>query len=271
MARNIKVGLDYFPFDVDFFQDLKIRKLVKYQGGKAVTVYALLLCNIYKEGYYMRWDEELPFIISEQSGYDEAYIGEVIKCCMNIGLLNKDLYEKEGILTSKGIQERYTKISSLCNRKGKVSEFNLISFQEKAISFQEKGINSEKSTQSKVKERKEKKEVEEKKDFSSSPLPTMNDILEDFFEKHQIHVDQLMLEKEKFLELGLKVLAQWELSGWKRSYINPGAGEFSALKFIRWIKTEKQYQNETAYSDRFQKRRGVDTTARSAEDYTGTL
>ena len=86
MGRNKKIGLDYFPFDIDFFQDLRIRKLIKYQGGKAVTVYALLLCNIYKQGYYMRWDEELPFFVSEQTGFEEAYIREVIKCCLVIGL-----------------------------------------------------------------------------------------------------------------------------------------------------------------------------------------
>ena len=93
MARTIKRGLDYFPFDVDFFQDIRIRKLIKYQGGKAVTVYALLLCTIYKNGYYAEWDKELPFIISEQSGYTEAYIQEVIDCCLNIGLLSKELFE----------------------------------------------------------------------------------------------------------------------------------------------------------------------------------
>ena len=31
MGRNVKKGLDYFHFDVDFFQDIKIRKLIKYQ------------------------------------------------------------------------------------------------------------------------------------------------------------------------------------------------------------------------------------------------
>ena len=69
MARTFKKGLDYFPLDIDIFNDLKIRKLIKYQGGKAITVYALLLCNIYKSGYYMKWDKELPFICSELTGY----------------------------------------------------------------------------------------------------------------------------------------------------------------------------------------------------------
>ena len=172
MGRNRKTGLDYFPFDVDTFQDIKIRKLIKYQSGKAVTVYALLLCLIYKGGYYMRWDEELPFIISEQTGFEEAYIQEVIKSCMVLGLFSKELFEKEHVLTSKGIQERYRDICKQINRKFDFVEFSLISSEEKPISSEEmpvsseeKRINSEKSTQKK-RERKEKEK--EKKDINLS-------------------------------------------------------------------------------------------------------
>lgn len=162
MGRNKKVGLDYFPMDVDFFQDIRIRKLIKYQGGKAVTVYALLLCTIYKQGYYMRWDEELPFIISEQTGFEEAYIQEVFKCCLMVGLFSKKLYDSNKILTSKGIQERYQMIGDLCRRRVDISsEFMLISSEEIPItseeipfSSEEKPINSAKSTQSKRNENK---------------------------------------------------------------------------------------------------------------------
>lgn len=156
MGRNVKKGLNYFPFDVDFFSDIKIRKLIKYQGGKAVTVYALLLCNIYKQGYYMRWDEELPFIVSEQTGFEEAYIQEVIKCCLVVGLFSKELYDKEKVFTSAGIQERYKRICDDCRRKCEFSEFILVSSEDKRISSEEMPINSAKSTQSKPKERKEK-------------------------------------------------------------------------------------------------------------------
>lgn len=169
MGRNKKIGLDYFPFDIDFFQDIKIRKLIKYQGGKAVTVYALLLCNIYKEGYYMKWDEELPFIVSEQTGFEEAYIQEVIKCCLVVGLLSKELFEKEKILSSKGIQERYKKICSDCRRICEFSEYILISSEEKNIPSEEKSVNSAKSTQIKEKESKGKNN-KEKDNKLSSPL-----------------------------------------------------------------------------------------------------
>ena len=34
MGRNRKMGLDYFPFDIDTFQDIRIRKLIKYLALK---------------------------------------------------------------------------------------------------------------------------------------------------------------------------------------------------------------------------------------------
>ncbi len=170
MARKPKKGLSYFPMDIDIFQDIKIRKLIKYQGGKAISVYAYLLCSIYKDGYYMRWDNELPFVVSEVTGYDEAYIHEVIKSCLNIGLFSKELFEKEKILTSKGIQERFVLVMKSLNRVSEISEFNLISSEETPISSQEMLITSPKTpvssefgTQRKEKERKEKEITSEDK------------------------------------------------------------------------------------------------------------
>lgn len=174
MARPNKEGLDYFPFDTNLFQDIRIRKLIKYQSGKAVTVYALLLCIIYKDGYYMRWDKELPFIISEQTGFEEAYVLEVINSCLKLGLFSNELYTSDGILTSRGIQERYKKICDLCRRKSEISEFSLISSEEIGISSEEKPINSAKSTQSKSKVKKKKEllssESNKKNEPKGSPL-----------------------------------------------------------------------------------------------------
>ena len=38
MARPPKMGLDYFPLDVNFLNDLKIKKLVRSFGASAVAV-----------------------------------------------------------------------------------------------------------------------------------------------------------------------------------------------------------------------------------------
>lgn len=146
MGQNKRRGLDFYLLDVDMFQDLRIRKLIKYQGGKAVTVYTLLLCLIYKGGYYTRWDKELPFIISEQTGFEEVYISEVIKSCLSLGLFSCELYRSHGILTSKSIQIRYMEICELCRRKSEIDEFSLV-FEEKnkSQSKEEEPVSSEKN------------------------------------------------------------------------------------------------------------------------------
>lgn len=130
MARTSKKGLEYFPMDIDIFSDLKIRKLIKYQGGKAISIYALLLCSIYKNGYYIEWDEELPFICSELTGFDEVYVSEVIKTCLSLGLFSKELFDAEGVLTSKGIQERYSRICIQCRRVCNITDYSLLTQQQ---------------------------------------------------------------------------------------------------------------------------------------------
>lgn len=177
-GRPNKKGLEFFSLEVNFISDIKIRKLIKYQSGGAVTVYVHLLCNIYENGYYIVWDNELPFIISESTGFDEAYISEVIKCCMNVGLIDKNMFENHKILTSIGIQIRYNEICKRANRTSRVEEFSLLNtkeekvinseqkalpYEENAICYNENAINSELTTQSKVKERKvkERKEIQQ--------------------------------------------------------------------------------------------------------------
>ena len=143
MARPKKVGLEYFPFDVDFFHDIKIRKLIKFQGGKAISVYALLLCIIYKQGYYMRWDKELPFIVSELTGFEEVYIQEVIKNCLSLGLFDLRMFENHKVLTSKGIQERYIEICQRVKRKVVIDEFTCVSSEETPVYSEETPVYSE--------------------------------------------------------------------------------------------------------------------------------
>ena len=165
MARPRKQGLDYFPFDVDFFSDIKVRKLMRNNGGgKAVIVYTLLLCSIYRNGYYMLWDEELPFMLSETSGFEEGYVREVIAYCVSVGLFDRDLFKTHRVLTSHGIQLRYKLICEQSRRACKITDYSLVSSEETTVS-------SEFSTQSKVNERKVK-ENKEKISLSDS-LPSV--------------------------------------------------------------------------------------------------
>jgi len=196
MARPKKKGLEYFTNDVNFYQDIKIRKLIRHKGIQAVSVYHILLCQIYCNGYYIKWDEDLPFILSEVSGLEEDKIIEAVTYCLEIGLLDSTLYESEKVLSSRSIQERYIEISVAAKRKlddnlpyllvdipGKQvkvqktdvsSELNLFSSEETQVISEVTPINSEESTQSKVKESKEDIESSLHSDSPSSDMQTTN-------------------------------------------------------------------------------------------------
>lgn len=144
MARTINRGFEYFPMDVDIFSDMKIRKLIKYHGGQALSIYALLLCKIYKNGYYIEWDDEYPFLCAEITGYSEDYIVEVIERCLAIGLFSKDMFDKERVLTSKGVQLRYSRICSQCRRICNISEYNLLGEKQQSQDDNRKVTKSKK-------------------------------------------------------------------------------------------------------------------------------
>lgn len=146
MAR-LKKGLDYFHFDVDFFDDIKIRKLIRYHGCQSVVVYQLILTRIYKEGYYLLWDEDIAFIISEISHLQDDTVKEVIQYCVDIGLFNKTLYEKDNVLTSPGIQHRFFDFCVIAKRKiDALCPYLLIDLSQKALKYSKIRNNTEQST-----------------------------------------------------------------------------------------------------------------------------
>lgn len=60
MARQKQDGLKYFSFDTDFFYaDKRISKLHKRFGNNGIVFYIYLLTEIYRNGYYSRWTEDL--------------------------------------------------------------------------------------------------------------------------------------------------------------------------------------------------------------------
>ena len=196
MARPKKQGLDYFQKNVDFYQDIKIRKLIRHKGIQAVSVYDILLCQIYRVGYYISWDDDLPFIISEISDLKEDNILDIINYALSIGLFDQTMYDEHQVLTSHGIQERFFDFCSVAKRKvsvdlpyllvdlsGKIvssekqniiTEETIVFPEETTDTSEETGENSAKSTQSKVKESKEDIESSLHSDSPSSEEQTTN-------------------------------------------------------------------------------------------------
>jgi hypothetical protein len=108
MARPLKQGLDYFSFDVDFFDNKKVRRIIRACGPNSGTILICLLCNIYRhKGYYILWNEDLPFDIADVVGVSEGAVSEVIKKSIQANFFDQELYDKYQILTSEEIQNRF--------------------------------------------------------------------------------------------------------------------------------------------------------------------
>lgn len=120
------MDIDYYPIEISIFQDAKVQKLIQYQGAKAATVYVYLLCEIYRNGYYISWNKTTVQLVMQALNLDVAFVKEAVICCAKVGLFNSEYLYKEKILTSKGIQKRYLRISKLCNNSTTIEDYSCI-------------------------------------------------------------------------------------------------------------------------------------------------
>lgn len=168
MARQIKQGIDYYPMDVNFLNDIKVRKVLRGCGAQSMAVILYLLGNIYRdEGYYMRWDdEEDPFLVSDVVGVSEGAVRETIKKSLQVEFFDSKLFEKESILTSKGIQQRFMEATVrrisvnikaaywLLDKTGANMVVEKINVYRNSINVDNNSKNVDDNQQSKVKESK---------------------------------------------------------------------------------------------------------------------
>lgn len=133
MARPVKEGLTYFPFDVDFFSDKKIRILKSRYGADGITLYMYLLCEIYKSnGYYLETDDDFYYIISDDLNMSYEKIRQIMNFLLERSLFNDTLFKSDKVLTSIGIQKRYQEAvkSRALKRAIEITEFWLLEKNE---------------------------------------------------------------------------------------------------------------------------------------------
>lgn len=168
MARPTAKGVEYFPLNVNFINDLKVRKLLLSCGAEAVAVLIYLLSTIYKdEGYYVEIHEDEIDLIALDVNVTPEFVLEVINKACEVRFFDVNLYNNFNILTSKGIQERYLKITERRKNSVVITQFNLINVDNNSVNVDNNSINVDnnsinvyKSTQSKVKKRKVQKSTE---------------------------------------------------------------------------------------------------------------
>ena len=107
MPRPQQKGLNYFPLDVDFLSDRKIKILKSRYGADGITLYIYLLCEIYRNGYYLKVDDDFYFLISDDLGMERNKVQQVLKFLLERSLFDNTLFQSDTVLTSAGIQRRF--------------------------------------------------------------------------------------------------------------------------------------------------------------------
>lgn len=159
MARPTKQGLDYFPLDVGFLQNVKVRRIMRACGIQSISVLISLLANTYRdEGYFLRWDNDMPFLIADELGVSEGAVTAVVDKATQVGFFNANMYEKYGVLTSDGIQKRFFEATARRTSVRYDARFLLINVSDykNVVNVYKNSINDDDNPQSKVKESKVK-------------------------------------------------------------------------------------------------------------------
>lgn len=239
MARPIKKGIDYFPLDVNFLSDIKVRKVMRAYGTKAIAILVSLLSSIYREeGYYVVWDDDLAFLVADELGISEGIVSDVISKATEVGIFEKQMAEKFKILTSKGIQERYKKAAYQKKNNEISKQYDLLSKScDKPLNGENtsdgNSVNHAESTQSKEKESKEKKS---NNNMSKQKLERDFDLLWNLYPRKEgkqkaftayKRVVKKGITNKKIQDGILAYTKQIEIKGTPREYIKQGSTFFN--------------------------------------------
>lgn len=150
MARPNKIGLDYFPLDVDIFEDEKISAISGEFGIKGEITVIKLLCAIYRNGYFILWNDLLKFkLLRNLPGISSELIESIVNRLVLWEFFDKALFDSVKVLTSKGIQRRYFEAAKRRKSEGELP-YLLINVCNNPVSDD---INANKNTTKKRKEK----------------------------------------------------------------------------------------------------------------------
>lgn len=116
MAIECK-GLSYFSVDVNFFESEKMLVIICDHGYEAVAVTLKLFAQIYKSGFFIKWNNKVSKLLSAaiHSNFTSNRLNQLVLSLVEEGVFDKELFDKYQILTSKEIQICY--LSAISKRK----------------------------------------------------------------------------------------------------------------------------------------------------------
>ena len=155
MARPKKQGLDYFPFDVDFFEDDKISAVFVEFGIKGEIAAIKLLCAVYRNGYFIEWRDTVRIkLLRVLPGISPELLEQIVRSLVRWGFFDKALFDSANVITSHGIQTRY--FSSKRQKPDSDMPYLLVSATKTPVIAAETPVIAAEMTQNKVNKNKEK-------------------------------------------------------------------------------------------------------------------
>ena len=217
MARPKKSGLDYFPFDIDFFQDEKVVCVAGEFGLKGEICMIHLLCAIYRNGYFIVWNDMLKYkLLKELPGISAGLLQQIVEGLVRWGFFDEDLFGSAQILTSRGIQKRYFEAIRRRVPSDSKLPYLLVSADINKVSADINPINGNINPQSKEKKNKENISPHNpllggKRAGARCGMDFLKDLLSsitsDALERQLKAMD---LSRDRFEEVALMVLRDWE-------------------------------------------------------------
>ncbi len=133
-GRPPKKGIDYAGWSVDIFDnDTKIDKLLDAYGWDGFGIYFYLCQRAYGgEGYFYKWGYDDCASTSRKmgGGIGSGTVRETVGYCLQIGLFDKGLFDRWGVLTSRGIQRRYWEVVKARDVRTVISDYWLLQDEE---------------------------------------------------------------------------------------------------------------------------------------------
>ena len=140
MARPNKDGVDYFPLDCVFDDEIKYIEAEFGLDGLAMII--KLWQKIYGDkGYYCTFTRTVRLMFSQSIGKGVNFVDEVITRCTQYGIFDREILKKYEVLTSKGIQERYAKMTERRNSLKIDRRYLLISAPQNWVFADNNGVN----------------------------------------------------------------------------------------------------------------------------------
>lgn len=268
MARPEKRGLSSFAFDVDFFNDEKIEAIANEFGIKGEIVAVKLLCAIYRNGYFIEWNDTYRTKLHRNlSGISLGLLDTIVLRLVKWAFFDKDLFDSTHVLTSKGIQRRYF---SETRRRRNTQHLPYLLIEDEMQSDNEKPVS---------------KDVQEVAtsvtDFTEDHKPSIQPVITPPPSTDTYNPDKVLLEdlrnqtvirENLCMKFGLspedllQKFEQFEMDCRCREVCHNNRKDV-INHFFSWLNKQTQLNLSNNGTNQGNKRRGTDAVSATTEDY----